>query len=182
MEKGELIARLAQQKQQLEQELTERIVQIENITAAIQAIEGKDITRPNSPPKNPFEGVPVRRINSDTYLNIARRLVDNKNHARTPGVRGEPLTRELNTRIGKVENIIIGLDNRAEQLISTRDTGSLRHLGQLQDDSDKLRIELEFYKDLSEAIQVEPRRLTREELEEERYKAKDWWKRRNPGK
>lgn len=182
MDKQELLIRLQRQKQQLEQELVDRIVQIENISASIQAISGTNITRPNLPPSNPFEGVPIPRIDPDFYIAIARRLVDNKNNTRTPGIRGEPLVKELNIRIREVEEIINTLDNRAEQLSITRDIQSRQHLRQVVDERDKLRIELEFYKDLSEAIQTEPKKLSKEELEEERYKAKEWWKRRNPGK
>jgi hypothetical protein len=98
---------------------------------------------------------------------------------RVPGIRGEPLVKELNIRIGEVESIINRLDNQAEQLIGTRDVRTLR---QIQDERDKLRIELEFYRDLAEAIQTEPRRLSQEELTQEKYKAKEWWRRRNPGK
>ena len=51
MERGELLARLKQQKQQLEQELTQQIMDIEVISASIQAIEGKEITCPIFPPQ-----------------------------------------------------------------------------------------------------------------------------------
>jgi hypothetical protein len=182
MNKDDIILRLQQQKQRQEQELNEHIVNLENTIASIHAIEGKEIAPPNFPPQNPFEGVPIPRIDTNTYLNIARRLVDNKNKVRTPGVRGQPLIKELNLRIREVEEIIIRFDNSTEQIIGSRDTRLRGNLQQIQDDRDKLRIELEFYRDLAEAIQTEPKRLSKEELGEEKYKAKDWWKRRNPGK
>jgi hypothetical protein len=182
MDKGELIERLKQQRRVLEQELTQQIVNIENITASIQALEGTENSRAHFPPQNSFEGVPIRRIDSDTYINIARHLIDNKKNIRTPGVRGQPLVRELNIRIQEVGELIHRLDNRAEQLIGTSDPQLARDIQRIQDDRDKLRIELEFYKDSSEAVQTEPRRLSREELEEEKYKAREWWERRNPNK
>ncbi len=94
-------------------------------------------------------------------------MIDNKNNTRTPGIRGEPLVRELNIRIRAVEEIINTLDNKVEQLSVARDSQSRQHLRQVLDERDKLRIELEFYKDLSEAIQTEPKKLSKEELEEE---------------
>ncbi len=106
MERGELLARLKQQKQQLEQELTQQIMDIEVISASIQAIEGKEITCPIFPPQNPFEGVPINKIDSGTYINIARQLINNKDNARIPGVRGQPLVQELNIRIREVGEII----------------------------------------------------------------------------
>ncbi len=170
MNREELVNRLRQQRNQLEQELTQHILHIENLNASIQAIEDREINRPSFPPQNPFKGVPIGRIDTSTYLNIARRLIDNKNNVRVPGIRGEPLVKELNICIGEVESIINRLDNQAEQLIGTRD---VRTIQQIQDERDKLRIELEFYKDLAEAIQTELRRLSQEELTEERYKAKE---------
>jgi ABC-type phosphate transport system auxiliary subunit len=120
MNRGELLERLWQQRNHLEQELTQRIVHIENIDASIQAIESREINTPTFPLQNPFEGVPIGRIEPNTYLNIARQLVDNRKNIRTPGVRGEPLIRELNIRIGEIEEIINRLDTQAEQLLGTR--------------------------------------------------------------
>jgi hypothetical protein len=67
-------------------------------------------------------------------------------------------------------------------LIGARDIRSCNILQIKQDDRDKFRIELVFYRDLCEAIQTKPRRLSQEGLEEGKYKAKEWWKRKNPGK
>ncbi len=55
MNRGELLERLWQQRNHLEQELTQRIVHIENIDASIQAIENREINTPTFPPQNPFE-------------------------------------------------------------------------------------------------------------------------------
>lgn len=182
MDKETLIARLKRQRQLLEQELTERIVNIENITASIQSLEGRDIFQTSYPPHNPFEGVPVGRISTETYLTIARRLVNNKDKARVPGVPAKVLIKELNTRVGEAESIINSLDNEAERISGRGDPDSRRHLRQLFEDRDKLRIEVEFYKDIIEALQTEPKKNTKEEVDEARLKAKDWYRRRNPGK
>ncbi len=93
MDKQDLVARLQRQKQQLEQELVDRIVQI---STSIQANGGTDITRPSLPPSNPFKGVPTPRIDPDIYITIACRLIDNRSNTRAPGIRGEPLVKELN--------------------------------------------------------------------------------------
>ncbi len=95
-----------------------------------------------------LERLRQQRIEPSTYINIARQLVDNRKNIRTPGVRGEPLIRELNIRIGETEEIINRLDIQAEQLLGTRNIRSSGVLQQIYDDRDKLRIELEFYKDL----------------------------------
>jgi hypothetical protein len=127
MDKEELIARLGRQRQQLEQRLADQIVQIENIDASIQVIEGKQISQPTFPPQNPFEGVPIPRISSDTYINIARRLIDNRHNIRVPGVRGEPLVKELNHRIWEVEDIIKRLDDILEQQLMSRGVQETRN-------------------------------------------------------
>ncbi len=181
MDKEELLSRLRAQKQHLEQELTQWITHIENIKASIEIVEGREASRPNFPPQNPFEGVPIRRIDSETYLTIARLLVNNKNNVRTPGVREQPLIRELNIRAGEIERLINRLDNSAEQIIAGRNPNISNHLQRIQDDRDRLRIELEFHRDIIEALQTEPKRLTREEIEEEKYRAKEWHKRRYQG-
>lgn len=86
--------------------------------------------------------------------------------------------KEINTRIGEVEQIISRFDNTTEQLSIRRDAQSQRQLLQVQDDRDKLRIELEFYRDIIEGLQSEPKKLTKEEVEEGKQKAKDWYIRR----
>jgi hypothetical protein len=58
MNRGELLEKLRQQQNHLEQGLTQCIVHIENIDASIQAIEDRKINRPNFPLQNPFKGVP----------------------------------------------------------------------------------------------------------------------------
>jgi hypothetical protein len=152
MDKETLLTRLQQQKQQLELELTKKIVQIENIDASIQ------------------------------LLTIGRLLVDNKKNVRTPGVGSKLLIRELNTRIEEVEAIINSFDNDVERLNGRRDPHTLEYLHKIQEDRDKLRIELEFYKDLVEALQSEPKKSTQGEIDEAKYKAKEWYERRNPKK
>lgn len=55
--------------------------------------------------------MPIGRINKETYLNIGRRSVDNKDKIRTPEVPAKILIIELNTRIREVEEIINSFDN-----------------------------------------------------------------------
>lgn len=82
----------------------------------------------------------------ETYLTIGRLLVDNKDYIRTPGITGRHLIKELNDRIGEVEQIIITFDNDAERLAGRRNSQTLGHIWQIQEDRDKLCIELELYK------------------------------------
>ncbi len=86
------------------------------------------------PLQNPFEGVPIRRIDTETYLSIARHLVDN---IRTAGVNRQILVKELNTCIRELEQIINNLDNNAEQLSGRCDGHYRIQLQQIQDDRDK---------------------------------------------
>ncbi len=165
MNREEIITRLQAQKQHLKQELTQRILHIENISKAIDLIEGREVTQPSYPPHNPFEGVPIARIDTETYLTIGRCIVENKNNVRT---------------LGEVEQIIRRLDNTAEQLIGTRDPQSLSKLHRIQDDRDRLRIELEFYKDIIEALQTDTKKITQEEIEEGKYNAREPHMRRYP--
>jgi hypothetical protein len=88
----------------------------------------------------------------------------------------------VNTRIGEVEAIINSFDNDADRLNGRRDPHTLEYLRKIQEDRDKLRIELEFYKDLVEALQSEPKKSTQGEIDEAKYKAKEWYERRNPRK
>lgn len=46
--------------------------QIESISTSIQAIRGMDITWPNLPLSNLFEGIPIPRIDPDIYITITR--------------------------------------------------------------------------------------------------------------
>jgi hypothetical protein len=177
MNKQILLERLKQQKQRQEQELIQNIVNIENTIASLQVLEGQEIQQAHFPPQNPFEGVPINRINTETYLTIARLLVNNTDNVRTPGINKKLVVKELNTRIGELEQIINSFDNTAEQLSVRCDTSSQRQLRQMQDDRDTLRIELEFYRDIIEALQPHSK-LTKEEIEEGKQKAKDWYNRR----
>lgn len=90
------------------------------------------------------------------------------------------MLKELNIRVSKVECIINMLDNTAELISGRRDTYSNQQLQQIQEDRDKLRIESEFYTDIIKALQAGCKKLSQEEIEEGKYKAKEWWKRRNP--
>ncbi len=152
MDKEALVARLRQQRTQFEQELRDRIVHIENIDASIRILEGQETSQPKFPPQNPFEGVPIEKITTETYLTIGRLLVDNKNNVQTQGVGNKLLVKELNHRIGEVERIINSFDSDADRLNGRGDPHTLGYLRQISEDRDRLRIELEFYKDIIEAL------------------------------
>jgi hypothetical protein len=103
--------------------------------------------------------------------------VNNTDKVRTPRISKKLVVKELSSWIGEVEQIINSFDSTAEQLSVMLDTSSQRQLRQIQDDRDKLRIELEIYRDIIEALQPHLK-LTKEEIEEGKQKAKDWCNRR----
>jgi hypothetical protein len=87
MDRAELTRRLRTRRSQLTKELGQYIHHIEELEASIQAIEGGEIPTPLFPPQNPFRGVPVQRINTETYLIIARQIIGRQTpeQAMTPG-------------------------------------------------------------------------------------------------
>jgi hypothetical protein len=97
MNRAELIKRLNTRKAELTQELGHHIHHIEEIEASIQAIEDREINIPQFPPQNPFRGVPTRRIDTETYLQIARQIIGEQTpeQTRTPGAEKPALLREL---------------------------------------------------------------------------------------
>ncbi len=113
---------------------------------SIQILEGQEESHLNYPPQNSFEGAPITRIGRETCSTIGRLLVDDKDNIQMPGVTDRPSIKEINARIGEVEQSIESCDSEAEKLSERRDSLSLRHLQQIQDDRDKLRIELELYR------------------------------------
>jgi hypothetical protein len=96
MEK-ELLRRLRAQRAQLTQELGQTIHHIEELEASIRVTEGRDTNIPLFPPQNPFRNVPIRRIDTDTYLLIARQIIRNQtpDQTRTPGAERPALLQEL---------------------------------------------------------------------------------------
>jgi hypothetical protein len=115
-------------------------------------LEGQETSHSKFPPQNPFEGVPIERITTETYLTIRGLLEDNKNNMQTPGVGNKLLVKELNSCISEVERIINSFDNDADHLNERQDPHTLGYLCQILEDSERLQIELEFYKDIVKAI------------------------------
>jgi len=116
MDRTELIRRLRTRRAQLTEELGQSIHQIEELEASIQVIEGGEISVPLFPPQNPFRGVPVQRINTDTYIVIARQIIGRQSQARTPGAEKAALLQELEQRRREVRRIIASLDRELEQI------------------------------------------------------------------
>ncbi len=101
MDRAELIRRLNLRKAELTRELGQQIHHIEEVEALIQVIEGREITLVHFPPQNPFRDIPVRRIDTDTYLLIARRIIGNQvaGQARVPGAERPASLQELEQRL-----------------------------------------------------------------------------------
>ncbi len=84
---------------------------------------------------------------------------------------------ELNQRIREVSRLISTRDQEVERLeTETRNITQeiAQHIRDLQSDRDKLAGELQFYKDLKEALENRPVSLSREEIQEQRNRARDW--------
>jgi hypothetical protein len=85
----ELINKLKFRKSKLTEELGQQIGHIKELTATINILEGNN-PRPNSfPPENPSQSVPIPRIDTETYICIARTLIsapgDTQGIQRKPG-------------------------------------------------------------------------------------------------
>ncbi len=82
---------------------------------------------------------------------------------------------ELGQRIREVNRIISGADQEIERLESrSRAREITQRIQELQSDRDRLAGELQFYRDLKEALENRPARLSREELQEQRDRARNW--------
>jgi hypothetical protein len=94
-----LIEKLQFRWTKLEEELGQQIAHIEEISATIQLLEGRTPRPSVFPPQNPFQGVPVQRIDTETYTRIARTLISqpgsNQGIQRTPGAETPVLILEL---------------------------------------------------------------------------------------
>lgn len=161
------------------EELGQQIAHIEEITAAIQVIEGESPNPNTFPGQNPFLNVPIRRIDTETYLLAARRLISRPGEPQTiqrkPGAETPDLIIELGQRIREVNRIISGADQEIERLESrSRAREITQRIQELQSDRDRLAGELQFYRDLKEALENRPARLSREELQEQRDRARNW--------
>jgi hypothetical protein len=118
MDRAELTRRLRTRRSQLTEELGQYIHHIEELEASIQAIEGGDIPTPLFPPQYPYRGVPVERINTETYLLIARQIIGRQTpgQTRTPGAEKAALLQELEQCRREVRRFIASLDRELEQL------------------------------------------------------------------
>ncbi len=135
---------------------------MEELEALIQAIKGQDISTPLFPPQNPFQDVPIRRIDTSTYIFIARQIIGRQepDQTRTPGAEKPALMQELGQRCREVQRIIASLDREIEQ-IEARDAietslSQYFNTRQVFNDRDNLRTELQFYIDLIEALNYTP--------------------------
>ncbi len=159
------------------QELGQAIHHIEEIEASIQAVKGREINVTLFPPQNPFRDVPIRRIDTDTYLLIARHIIGNQSpdQARIPGAEQPALLQELEQCCRGVRRIIAALDRELEEIVAQghNQEHSARARRTLKD-RNYLRAELQFYKDLSEALNYIPTRKTPEEQVEANQRARTW--------
>ncbi len=90
---------------------------------------------------------------------------------------------ELKKRITEVNRIIARYDREIEHLEArTADAGSTNQLQVTASDRDKLAGELQFYRDLQEALEKKTVKLTSEELTEQRNRARDWAEGRRRGR
>jgi hypothetical protein len=180
MDRAELTRRLRTRRIHIAEELGRQIHHIEEIEASLQVLEGHEITAPLFPPQNPFRDIPVRRINTETYVLIARQIIGRQTpeQTRVPGAQGPALLRELEQRCREVRRIIASLDREIEQIEAQRALDNNLDLyprgRQVIDDRDNLRTELQFYLDLIEALSFTPTRVTPEERAEANLRARTW--------
>ena len=108
MDRSDLARRLRSRRSQVTQELGQLIHHIEELEASIQVIEEGEIPAPIFLPQNPFRGVPVPRINTETYLLIARQIIGRQNpeQTRTPGAQKAALLQELEQRRREICRLI----------------------------------------------------------------------------
>jgi hypothetical protein len=82
---------------------------------------------------------------------------------------------ELGQWIREVSRIITAANQETERLEPRARTREVnQRIQELQVDRDKIAGELQFYKDLKEALERKPVRLSREEIQEQRGRARDW--------
>ena len=180
MDRAELARRLRTRRIQIAEDLGRQIHHIEEIEASLQVLEGGDITAPLFPPQNPFRDVPVRRIDTETYVLIARQIIGRQtpDQVRVPGAQRAALLRELEQRCREVRRLIASLDREIEQIEAQRVQDNNLELyprgRQVIDDRDNLRTELQFYLDLIEALNFTPTRVTPEERTEANIRARTW--------
>jgi hypothetical protein len=179
MDRAELARRLRTRRTQITEELGRHIHHLEELEASLQVIEGQEITVPLFPPQNPFRDVPVRRIDTETYILIARQIVGRlTGQSRIPGAERPALLRELEQRSREVRRIIASLDREIEQIEAQRtqdnNLASYPRAREIFNDRDNLRAELQFYTDITEALNYTPSRVTQEERAEANQRAREW--------
>ncbi len=123
--------------------------------------------------------MPVQRIATETYIRIARALITQPGSTqgiqRVPGAEAPALILELSQRIMEVNRIIVTADQEIERLEPRARTHEvIQRIQELQVDRDKLAGELQFYRDLKEALENRPVRLSQEEIQDQRNRARDW--------
>ncbi len=112
-----IIEKLKFRKAKLIEQLGEQIAHVEEIITSISLIEGKEARPVLFPPQNPFQGVPIRRIDSETIIRIARTLIgDHQDPNRKPGAEGPDLIAELKYREREVSRIIASIETETERL------------------------------------------------------------------
>jgi hypothetical protein len=180
MDRSELARRLRSRRALITEELGRNIHHIEELEATLQALEGSEVTAQLFPPQNPFRDVPIRRINTETYILIARQIVGGQPsvQTRTPGSEKPALLQELELRRREVRRIIASLDRQIEQLEAQgAEEGNLDSYPgarRIFSDRDNLRAELQFYIDLTEALNYTPTRTTPEERAAANQRARTW--------
>jgi hypothetical protein len=179
MENNDILDKLRYRRANLVEHLGQQIAHINELSAAIQLLGGEAIGPSTFSASNPFQGVPQQRIDTQTYLLIARTLISNAGNApgiqRIPGAQAPTLITELTLRIREVNRIIYDIDRDIERLETRPNNQEIsERIRGLLSDRDKLAAEVQFYRDLKEALENRPTRITREELQEQRERARNW--------
>jgi hypothetical protein len=121
--------------------------------------------------------VPLRRIDTETYLLIARQIVGVQDTQQTtvPGAEKLALLQELEQRRREIRCIIATLDRQIEELEALpQNVENCSRARPISEDRDNLRAELQFYIDLTEALNYMPTRTTPEERAEANQRAHNW--------
>ena len=179
MNDNDILDKLRFRRSKLLEELGQQIAHIEELSAVIQRLGGETQRPPTFPPTNPFQGVPQQRIDTQSYLRIARTLIsdigDTQGIQRVPGAESPALIVELSQRIREINHIIHGIDQDIERLETQASNGGRAdNIQAVIRDRDRLAAEVQFYRDLKEALEHRPTRATRQEVQEQRDRARDW--------
>ncbi len=146
-----IVERIRFRKAKLKEELGQLIAHIEEISTTIHLLEGRTPNPSLFPPQNPFQGVPIRRVDTETYIRIARTFISqpgsNQGIQRIPGAESPALIIELDQRIREVNRLISVRDQEIDRLESNISSQSIaQHIRDIHSDMDKLAGELQFYK------------------------------------